>query len=98
MVQSFGSLREMLHFCITTEGEPKMDHGHETSVGYRIDELQCIFKTHFGLWVPVGDNLRNQNQSQFQASQRTPTQAPVRLPPTQVTQQGNPYPSFGYTQ
>jgi hypothetical protein len=47
--QTFGSLHEMLHFCIATEGGPKMDHGHEASVGDCMSELQCIFKTHFGL-------------------------------------------------
>jgi hypothetical protein len=46
---AFGSLWRALHFCIATEGEPKMDHRYEASVGGWIGELQCTFSTHFGL-------------------------------------------------
>jgi hypothetical protein len=47
--QTFGSLQEMLHFCITTKGEPKMDHSHGTLVEDRIGEVKCVFQTHFDL-------------------------------------------------
>jgi hypothetical protein len=54
---TFGSLLKILHFCITREGEPKIDHTYEASVRKGICQLQCVFKTHFGIWDTIGDSL-----------------------------------------
>jgi hypothetical protein len=50
--ETFGSLQKMLHFCIASrvKGNQKIDHVYEASVGERISKLQCVFRTHFGLW------------------------------------------------
>jgi hypothetical protein len=54
VAQPFGSLWKMLHFCIATEGELKMYHRYEASVGDRICELQCVLKTILVYGVIVG--------------------------------------------
>jgi hypothetical protein len=56
--EAFCSPWRKLHFCGRKAAEQKMHHSFEASVGDNMERLQFSFKTHFSLWVPVGDSVR----------------------------------------
>jgi hypothetical protein len=57
-VSSVGGCETALFFCSMIKVGPKVDHQFGASVGEHICDLQCLFKTHFGI---LGNRSRSPN-------------------------------------